>query len=207
MARTRTQNGTLLGTVAALLALGLGQAGAQDATPVAPAGTPTAATCDAEPRPLADFQALIGAPIPPTPATFAPPAGEPAGDEIVTDVTATFNGLVACFNATDLLRFGGYYTDAGFREDVAPTAEQFVPIIQAGIVFPPDIAISVVDVRDVVVLDDGRVGAVVVYASPEGETTDYIIFAEENGRYLIDFFVDEYGETAPATPAAATPVA
>lgn len=207
MRPTRLALGATVSGFAALVALGAGPATAQDATPVAPAATPVADACAAEPRPDADFEALIGAPVPATPATFTPATGEPAPADVVAAVTTTIRGTIACFNATDFLRMGGYYTDAGFREDFVDDAEQILNITRRGLRLPPDFALSFVELRDVVVLDDGRVGAVVVYDAPgEGRITDYLIFAEADGDYLIDFFVDEYDEAAPATPAA-TPVA
>lgn len=193
--------------VAAPLLLGAGQATAQNATPVAPSGSPTAAECAAEPRPLADFEALIGAPVPPTPATFEPPAGEPAEPDVAAAVTETMAGAIACFNTTDFPRFGGYYTDEGFREDFVEDAAEFVEITRAGLRLPPEFRIALVGVRDVVVLDDGRVGAVVAYDTSQGIVIDYVLFVVEDGRYLIDFFVDEYDGDGTGTPVAATPVA
>lgn len=204
MRSTPVMLGAAISALAALLAFGAGPATAQDATPAA---TPVADACAADPRPVADFEALIGAPVPATPATFTPPTGEPAPADVVAAVTTTFRGTIACFNATEFLRMAGYYTDAGFREDFGEDAAQFLEITRRGLHLPPDFAISFGELRDVVVLGDGRVGAVVVYDAPgEGRITDYVIFTEANGGYLIDFFVDEYDEAAPATPAA-TPVA
>ena len=46
-----------------------------------------------------------------------------------------------------------------------------------------------IGVRDVIVLEDGRVGAYLVGHNPEAENgnfLDYTIFVEQDGRYAID---------------------
>ncbi|MDP9364522.1 MAG: hypothetical protein M3Q10_09925 [Chloroflexota bacterium] len=196
----------LLFVFLALVAAGDAPADAQDATPGAALPVaPDPAECTVEPRPHSDFEALVGTPAPATPATFDPPRGEPADAETIAAVTATVRAALACANGLDFSRFAALYTDVGFREDFAdPSGDDLAFLLATPQAVPEEERVTLTDVRDVVVLDDGRVGAVVVYSEPgEGEQGDYLIFAEEDGRYLIDLFVDEYD--VPATPAAGTP--
>ncbi|CAA9570119.1 MAG: hypothetical protein AVDCRST_MAG59-3405 [uncultured Thermomicrobiales bacterium] len=172
---------------------------AQEATPMGSAAPPDAAECRVAPRPIEDFRALLGTPVPPTPETFAAPAGDPADPAVVEGVLATVRELLACHNAGDFQRQAALYTDAGFVEDFRGLAEDDVAAIATPSpgFLPP---LRLVTVRDVVVLDDGRVGAVVVTFTSEVERDDYLFLVEQDGRYLVDHFVDEYVPSVAGTP-------
>jgi len=61
-------------------------------------------------------------------------------------------------------------------------------------------------VREARVLEDGRVGALIDIGRPEAPTeaeVDFIIFVDEDGRYLIDDLVEGLEDQVP--PAAGTP--
>ena len=111
--------------------------------------------------------------------------------------TKIFGGMAS--GPGEYQRQAALYTDAGFVEDFRGLAEDDVAAIATPSpgVLPP---LWLVTVRDVVVLDDGRVGAVVVTFTSEVERDDYLFFVEQGGRYLVDHFVDEYVPWGAGTP-------
>jgi hypothetical protein len=191
---------------------------AQDVTPDAAvvtsltlpaAGDP--ASCQVEPRAIEDYEALVGTPIPATPAVMTLTSGTPADQATVDAITATVLEASACFNAGAFRRLGGLYTDAGFMEDNAGmTTESLADFAAEPSALPSDEHVSVLDVAAVQLLPDGRVGAVVVYQLPSGQSAvDLMLFAKDGDRYLIDHWIDEPFDFVPAMSAAAeaTPAA
>ncbi len=196
---------------------------AQDAAPIALPVTPDPAACLVEPRTIEDLYALLGTPVPAAPegprsmstpasgsAEVSLPAGEPAGSATVVAITATIVQAYACFNAGDYLSAFALYSDDAlqrfteqgpFTEDIAAF---FLATPEA---FPEDFRSSVLAVRDVRVLPDGRVGALVdtndPTSPPEGADVDFVVFVEQDGRYLIDEEITDL-ELA-GSPAAGTP--
>ena len=197
--------------VVVAVALGLAvlapAAAAQEATPAGLPVTPDPAECMVAPRPLEDFAALIGTPVPAPLENFERPRGEPADPETTAAVTATVRELVACFNAGDWPRAAALYTDAGFAEDFARTTVEDLDVLAATPQAIPEMGrVALITVRDIETLPDDRVGAVVmVGAEGTDDTVYFLYFAQENGRWLVDSFVDEYDEGMAATPAAGTP--
>jgi hypothetical protein len=197
---------TLLGSAlaAGLLFTGTGTTLAQDATPGA-RNVPAPEDCMVEPRSIDEITAVLATPAPATPEeasaspeAFVLPEGEPADSETVSAIEATMHELLACTNAGDLRAVFALYTDEYFQE-VFPT---FGPLPQEDLDFlatPPVESVDVelmqalLEIRDVRVLSDGRVGAIVVTedprTAPEGEETRFVIFEEQDGRWLIDDIV------------------
>ncbi len=196
-------------------------AAAQDATPSALPITPDPAGCLVEPRTIDDLYTLLGTPVPAppearqsmsTPASSSTevslPAGEPADSATATAITATIVEAYACFNAGDYLAAFALYSDDAlqrfteqepFTEDIAAF---FLATPEA---FPENFRSSVLAVRDARVLPDGRVGALVdtndPTAPPEGADVDFVVFVEQEGRYLIDEEItDLEGSPAAGTP-------
>lgn len=194
---------------------------AQDATPVALPVTPDPAACLVAPRTIDDLYALLGTPVPAapeaeesesTPAGGSPevslPTGEPADSATVAAITATIVEAYACFNAGDYLSAFALYSDDAlqrfteqgpFTEDIAAF---FLATPEA---FPENFRSSVLAVRDVRVLPDGRIGALVdtndPTSPPEGTDVDFVVFVEQGDRYLIDEEItDLEGSPAAGTP-------
>jgi hypothetical protein len=211
----------LVVAVIAMLLTVHAQVAAQDATPIALPVTPDPAAYLVEPRTIDDLYDLLGTPVPVSaeeepsqsipasgPTEVSLPAGEPADSATVTAITTTIVEAYACFNAGDYLAAFALYSDDAllrfteqgpFTEDIAAF---FLATPEA---FPEDFRSSVVAVRDVRVLPDGRVGALVdtndPTSPPEGTDVDFVVFVEQEGRYLIDEEItDLEGSPAAGTP-------
>jgi hypothetical protein len=117
--------------IAAGLTLSLpGAVVAQETTP-----TTTGATCDAvTPRDAADFDAIAATPTDgqsgnqdvatPEATPFAMPAGDPASDEDVAQITEVYGMLVDCLNTGDFLRISSLYTDDYLQRNFSAEAIQ-----------------------------------------------------------------------------------
>lgn len=179
----------------------------QDVTPAG--GGP--GECQVEPRSAASFEQLAAtrdvetreADAAASPSPFAKPEGDPADEGVVTAVTATSAGLVACLNAGDYLRAYALYTDDYLRRNFSP--EEIAAIAATPEAAAAETEVAFLGVRDVVVLDDGRVGGLVDTANPDddGDVTTYTVFVKEGDAYLIDEeTVVEAPEADAAAPAA-----
>ena len=203
-----------------LPALGGGRAAlAQDATPAAQAFpmTPDPAECTVEPRPVEEFVAIAAAATPVAAAaarreTVEVPVGPLADADTVAGVTATVREVFACFNAGDIRRAFSLLTDEairGFAEEDPIPAEELRGFLGATPAAVPAAGRStILAVTDVVLLADGRVGALVASTDPLAEeeetTTVHLTFERADGRWLVDDFVEfhthpeEAGEATPA---------
>lgn len=192
---------------------------AQDGTPTAERSV-APEVCAAEPRGFEDLSAILaldaeGIPQPPvTPIT--PPLGEMADTETAAAVAAAARQILACFNAGDIPRAAGLMTESGVQrvywglgqdEENRTLARERLPA-------PPErradeFLIRLVAVTDASVLPDGRIAAFVVINEPllppRGPETLLFVFANQDGRWLLDDLVDF--SVAPVVPAEATPAA
>jgi hypothetical protein len=192
----------LAGALLGLLLMGLVApgAGAQEATPAVDFVTPDPADCQVEPRTVEDLMAFVvtpqsGAASPvsaeATPATASIPGGEPADAEVVAGVTATATELYACYNANAFLQVFALFTDDSMARSFVAEGITAEGVKLLGTPIPPQakedwMSVAVWDVR---VRPDGRIGAFLVSRNPMGGdaiSTDYSIFVERDGRYLID---------------------
>ena len=213
----------------ALVVSGSARADAQDSTPAA--GTaPDPSECDVEP---ASPDSLIALWYPPnengTPAPVAPdssaspgatdsllvdgiPVGEPADADTAELVEATAYLVFACFNAGDFLRAFSLYSDDLTRASgpgpgtTVDDARGFLAV--EPVPKPAAEWQALIEVTNITLMADGRVGAVVVSNNPSvapGEQqTAVVIFIEEAGEIVIDEVVTEPVEATPveeATPA------
>ena len=210
--------------IALLSALALSSVtAAQEATPAG--DSPDPEECTFEPRTIEELQSIFGTPAPEgageatsaveaTPAGFELPEGEPADAETVAEITTVIRGVAACYNAGDYLAgFGGVTEDflrsqvglALFDEDfVAAMNAEPAPLLE-------EEQTVVLDVREVTVLEDGRVAALFDYVGPspqlegiEGVETDLFIFEEVDGQWLLDESIENveatHGPEGVATP-------
>ncbi len=193
---------------------------AQDATPAA---TPAAIACTAEPR---DVEELVGfyfdpqgtpvaTPIPePVVATEDQlPTGEPVDAEIEAELNAVLIEIFTCFEVGQYARAFGLMTENLARQtgpDLAnpseDTAEEVRALLEAQIAGTPMAdeeqagealpAAELGQGRDFRMLDDGRVGGI---WTAQGESV-FVVFAQQDGRWLADAFVGIEEAAATGTP-------
>ncbi|MEA2513136.1 MAG: hypothetical protein QOF33_2137 [Thermomicrobiales bacterium] len=207
---------SLLMAALALLLAGPLTARAQDTTelPV----TPDPSECTVQAPTPAEFVAMANASpqagtddamAAATPSTFTLPEGAPADEETRQAVIQTLREVVACINAGDYLAFYAYASPRLLHEQLAGEGitEENIAAVGTPVVVAEGQRATLVDVREVIVLPDGRVGALVDTIFPEeqpGVQTDFFAFVEQDGRWLIDEIVEDLeGQYPPeATPTA-----
>lgn len=122
------------------------------------------------------------------------PVGEPAEDEIISSVYATIHEVFSCFAAGDFPRATSLFTDDLVRQfgpEPGATREEAAAFLEAEPVpEAPDVTGFVVAITDVMVLEDGRVGAFVVDRYPQGDSTVYAIFEYNGERWLVDEVIE-----------------
>jgi hypothetical protein len=166
---------------------------------------PEPSLCQAPPRALAELNALSATPIAAAGPTRTPgvlPKGLPADPDQIAGVTATVRELVACFNAGELLRAYGLYTDGYlhrlFARQGPLTAEAYdalaTPEPEA-----PNSRAAILDLRNARILEDGAVGATVTinYAVIPVPKTFFFTFVYEDGRWWIDDILGELSFSLP----------
>jgi hypothetical protein len=175
--------------------------------------TPDPEQCVAEPLTVEEISAMIARATPAAteestnePEEFTLPVGEPADEETVQEITAFLVHAEACVNARDLLAVLSFFGEDIIVEligtDVTPEDLAALPPATPE---PRENWHTLLDVRDVTILDDGRVGALVDVFSPEdGPMTSYFVFVRQDNTWTIDEVVPDLEEQYPpeATPAA-----
>lgn len=168
---------------------------AQEATPAGTTGAvPPPAACRVAPRSLAALRAAGTSTAAPT-AVATPavlPAGTPADPATVAAIVAVTRERIACNNANDLLRILAFFTDEYLRRTV-----DFGALARALDLPPTPVPAALrqglVAVRDVRLLADGRVGAVVVTETPSAAPptqATFVRFRKVGDRWLIDDLTD-----------------
>lgn len=150
----------------------------QDATPPTFPITPDPAECRVAPRPIAFYAAYLGTPsarpvVPPgnsLPEFFALlDTGQPADAETVAAVVTVMHEYVACANAGDFGRELALWDDDVMRkvvELVGVPQEVLDEIAATPIPLASADRATILDIRDVEVLADGRVSARVTTSRP-----------------------------------------
>jgi hypothetical protein len=126
--------------------------------------------------------------------------GTQASTQTVAAVTLVVRDVIAAFNAGSPLRSFVHFSDDHFRRQ-GPLNPEEVAVLRAPVrPLPPEEQETVVAVRDVRQLADGRVSAILVSHYPTiGEIHKVLIFARFGDRWRIDAAIE-----APQ-PAASTP--
>jgi hypothetical protein len=172
--------------------------------------------CVIEPRPYDELAGILqlegeGVPAPDyTPIT--PPLGEVADPDTELAIKETARHMLACFNAGDFLRASALLTENGVKrtfwgftidEENRQLAQERLPAAPEP--RAEEFLTRLIAVTDVSTLPDGRVAAFVVQNEPllppAGPETLLFIFANQDGQWLVDDFVD----FSIVPPDAATP--
>lgn len=156
--------------------------------------------CMVEPRALPLFPEGVGqraaatplplatAPEPP----FAIPQGEPADVDTTTGVSATLREAIACRNANDFRRAYALFTQdmlvSLFGGPATIDPEIRTAIEEGAAPLPRRQQLALLTLTNIILLPDGRVGAVVETGNSRRAFQDYLIFEQDptSGRWLID---------------------
>jgi hypothetical protein len=116
------------------------------------------------------------------------PLGEPAGAAITAEITTVVQNVFSCFAAGDPLVSYGLFSEnlqRMFGPEPGTTREEaeFFLTQEAQ---PDDELGDIVAITDVMLLEDGRVGAFIVDRYLGQYSTSYVIFVQEDGRWLVD---------------------
>ncbi len=161
--------------------------------------------CVAEPRTYEDIAAILsldgeGVPAPAL-TQITPPLGDIADIETTISIQEAARHVLACFNAGDIPRAAGLMTDNGVRRaywgltidaenrELARTRIAASPEPRA-----EDALVRLITVTDASLLPDGRIAAFVVLNEPllppAGPETLLFIFANQDGQWLVDDWID-----------------
>ena len=163
------------------------------------------AECVAEPRTFEDIAAILaldGEGVPaPAMTQITPPLGEVADAETSISIKEAARQVLACFNAGDIPRAAGLMTENGVRRaywGLTIDAENR-ELARTRITAPPEpraeeALVRLITVTDVSLLPDGRISAFVVLNEPllppAGPETLLFIFANQDGEWLVDDWID-----------------
>ncbi len=182
-------------------------AAAQDDAESEPAATRRIAPeeCVSEPQVCEEIAAILeldgeGVPAPER-TQITPPFGELADMTTATAVAAAAREIIACFNAGDIPRGAALMTDNGVRRAYwgLTIDEENRELAMVRIPAPPErradeFLIRLTAVTNVTMLPDGRAAAFVVISEPllppGGAETLLFIFADREGRWLLDDLID-----------------
>jgi len=143
----------------------------------------------------------------PTRVAFTLPDGTPADDATTAEVSATVVQIVACINTYGQSAIFAFSSDKLIQTimDEQPLTTDDV----ASLSTPQPLSAmdygAVQSVEQVIVLPDGRVGAVVTTEFPANDPAleaDWLVFTEVNGQWLVDEETDNISLETSATPAA-----
>ena len=176
--------------------------------------------CVTEPRTVEDLTAILaldgeGVQAPPL-ITITPPLGEIVDSQTELAISEAARTVLACFNAGDIGAAAGLMTENGVKRaywGITVTEESRAGTIErlqgAPVPRPEDRAVRLIAITDASMLPDGRVAAFVVINEPilppAGPETLLFVFANQDGQWLVDDWIDfsivpaDFG--AEATPA------
>ena len=168
--------------------------------------TPDPALCTVEPRDIDELldlwfpvegtpAAAVAAVVEESPTEVTVPLGQPADDEEISAIYATVHEVFSCFEAGDFGRAIALFTDdlaLEFTPDPGQTREDVTAFLEAEPGPQTEISSLIIAISDVMVLEDGRVGAFVVDRCPQGDATAYVIFEQEQDgdRWLVDEVIE-----------------
>ena len=184
---------------------------AQEATPDAGDGrfpiTADPALCQIEPRDVDELLALwyspegtpqpVASPVPVVvtdPTALMIPLGPLADEATEAAVTETVVELFSCFAAGDFPRAAALLTD-DVAEAFGPEPGTSIEEARAQLETTPTPeeqgqGSRILAITDVMVLDDGRVGAVVVDVDAGQRDSAYVVFEQQGERLLVDAIID-----------------
>lgn len=192
--------------VAVIVAVSLFFGDDDDDAPTGPTPVPLA-TCPLPPRPVTFLGELVQTPITAdSVATLdAVPEGQPPDQQTARAIELTIDQYIDCTNSGDVLRWLSLYSDGYLRrvfdpedELSADTANQLIDSIATPESIAAEAAITLIAIREMVQLPDGRVAVVLETdggdPNPEGTDVNLFVLADQGGRWIIDDAVDDIDE-------------
>ncbi|MCA9880506.1 MAG: hypothetical protein KC442_22075 [Thermomicrobiales bacterium] len=195
---------------------------AQDSTPTPGSESSRnvdATVCVVEPRTFDDIAAILdlnGAGIPQPPATtITPPLGTVVDADTDAAIKAVAREVLACFNAGDIPRAAALMTESGVKRAYwgLTIDEENRELARTRLAAPAEaraeeVNIRLITITDASTLPDGRVAAFVVLNEPllppNGPETLLFIFANEDGTWKVDDYID-FSIVPPSFGSEATP--
>lgn len=169
------------------------------ATPGPFPATPVPAACQADllaPEYLADF---LSTPVLATPGAEVDLEGVPAGQDVIQEIEQVILEVFACFNAGEPLRAYSHYSDAYLRRILTSETPQSLTLMATPYPLDEHEWTSILDIRDIRVLDDGRVYTTVILDPgliPVQKIFGFFLI-EQNGHWLVDDVLDELEFSLP----------
>jgi hypothetical protein len=142
---------------------------AQTATPLAFPATPNPVECGIEPRSRPQIAALLSTPVAATPAAESEVDGVPADHATTAFAVSIVREALACGNAHGFPGVAALLSDTALVRDVLGSGSSGDALTFSERASAPTEAEhrALVEVRDAVLLNDGRVAAVAVIDDPE----------------------------------------
>jgi hypothetical protein len=135
-------------------------------------------------------------------------AGTPASAQMVAAVTLVVREVIAAFNAGLPLRAFAHFTDDHFRRQGLLSPEELAVLHAPALPLPPEEQETVVAVRDVRLLQDGRVSAILVsHYQSVGEIRKVLVFRRIDDQWRIDAVVEAPQQAANGGQASQTDAA
>lgn len=184
--------------LASLVVFGTPGAAAQAGTPPAGSDVISPAECTVDPRSEEELRALFrevaatpaASSLGASPAPAVAPGGEPADEQTVAEINASWRQYLACLISGDQARMFALLSDTMVRRQLAVdiafgvTEDALFEFLAATPVpVPPDQALPFVPLTDVRVLGDGRVAA---RGPGDGSREEVLIFVEEGDGWVLD---------------------
>jgi hypothetical protein len=153
----------------AVLLLNSGVGVAQTATPFSLPATPNSAECGIEPRSEDEIAALLATPMAAMPAAASELNGIPADHATTAFAVSIVREALACGNAHGFPGVAALLSDTALARDVLGSRSSADVLTFSDNASAPTAAEhrALIEVRDAVLLADGRVAAVAVIEDPE----------------------------------------
>jgi hypothetical protein len=165
-------------------------------------GTSTIGTAERVPeRTVEEILALgregaLGIPVPPVPTLADIRRGVAASAQTLAAITLVTREVITAFNAGLPLRALAHFTDNHFRRQGPLTDDEIAALRMPAVPLPPEEQETIVAIREVRLLPDGRVSAILVSHYPSaGQMRKVLIFTNVDGRWRIDAVIEAPGAT------------